>query len=140
MPQTTDQTNVRSLVDDTIELPTMPEVLVELNEIVADPVDFGCTHADVGSVVAIKWFLPEESAIAIRYDHEPARDPFHRSLSSLIHLADHVAWSAGNPSTMGTPKPLLDHEVHDQVQLDPQQVEQVLPRIRDDFAAAELPW
>ena len=47
--------------------------------------DFGFTHADVGSVLAIKWSLPEDLAIAIRYHHAPARDPFHRSLSSLIH-------------------------------------------------------
>jgi HD-like signal output (HDOD) protein len=102
--------------------------------------DFGYTHADVGSVLAIKWFLPEDLAIAVRYHHQPSRDPFHRSLSSLIHLADHIAWSAGNPSTIGTPIPQLDHEVYDLVGLDPQRVEQMLPEIREDFAASEMPW
>lgn len=102
--------------------------------------EFGFTHADVGSVLAIKWFLPEDLTIAIRYHHSPSRDPFHRSLSSLIHLADHLAWSAGNPSTVGTPKPPIEHEVYDQVGLDPRRVEDLLPQIQDDFAAAEMPW
>jgi HD-like signal output (HDOD) protein len=51
----------------------------------------GFTHADVGSVLAIKWFLPEDLTIAIRYHHAPERDPFHKALSGLICLSDAVA-------------------------------------------------
>lgn len=100
---------------------------------------FGFTHADVGSVLAIKWFLPEDLTIAIRYHHTPDKDPFHRSLSSLIHIADHLAWSAGNPSTKGTSAQKLQHEAYDQVGLEPSLVEELLPEIREDFAATELP-
>ena len=110
-----------------------PEIEVEMG-------DFGFTHADVGSVLAIKWFLPEDLAIAIRYHHAPSRDPFHRSLSSLIHLADQLAWRAGSPSTVGTTLAQLDHEVYDQIGLDPTRVEELVPQIQEDFAAAELPW
>lgn len=110
-----------------------PELDVEQEE-------FGFTHADVGSVLAIKWFLPEDLTIAIRYHHAPSRDPFHRSLSSLIHLADHLAWSAGSPSTHGTPMPPIEHEVYDHVGLDPRRVEDLLPQVQEDFAAAEMPW
>lgn len=102
--------------------------------------DFGYTHADVGSVLAIKWSLPEDLAIAIRYHHSPAKDPFHRSLSSLIHLADSLAWRAGTPSTVGTPLPQLDHEVYSATGLDPARVEELLPQIHEDFTASELPW
>jgi HD-like signal output (HDOD) protein len=101
---------------------------------------FGFTHADVGSVLGVKWFLPEDLTIAIRYHHAPDRDPFHRSLSSLVHLADHVAWSSGFPSTRGTVVPGFQHEVYDQVGLDPRQVEDLLPRIREEFDATALPW
>jgi len=102
--------------------------------------DFGFTHADVGSVLAIKWSLPEDLAIAIRYHHAPARDPFHRSLSSLIHLADQLAWRAQMPSTIGTSVAPVDHDVYDQVGLSPEQIEELLPQIHDDFAASEMPW
>jgi HD-like signal output (HDOD) protein len=102
--------------------------------------DFGFTHADVGSVLAIKWSLPEDLAIAIRYHHAPSRDPFHRSLSSLIHLADQLAWRAGSPSTVGTSVAPMDHEVYDCIGLDPTTVEELLPQIQEDFAASDLPW
>lgn len=100
----------------------------------------GFNHADVGSVLAIKWFLPEDLTIAIRYHHAPSKDPFHKSLSSLIHLADRVAWNAGKPSTKGLREPQLDLEVYDQVGLDPEQVEALLPQIQEDFSATEMPW
>jgi len=102
--------------------------------------DFGFTHADVGSVLAIKWSLPEELAIAIRYHHAPSRDPFHRSLSSLIHLADQLAWRAGTPSTLGTTLAAMDGDVYDQIGLDPARVADLLPQVQEDFAASELPW
>jgi HD-like signal output (HDOD) protein len=110
-----------------------PEVEVE-NEFL------GFTHADVGSVLGVKWFLPEDLTIAIRYHHAPDQDPFHQSLSSLIHLADHLAWANGFPSTQGTTAPQLRHEVFDEVGLDPRQVEDLLPQIREDFESTGQPW
>ncbi len=101
---------------------------------------FGFNHADVGSVLGVKWFLPEDLTIAIRYHHAPDRDPFHRSLSSLIHLADHVAWSNGSPSTRAVNAPTFQPGVYDQIGLDPQQVEGLLPRIREEFDATSMPW
>ena len=91
-------------------------------------------------MLAIKWFLPEDLSIAIRYHHNPSLDPFHRSLSSLIHLADHLSWRAGMPSTSGLPTPELDHEVYEQTGLDPQRVEDLLPQIQSEFEASGLPW
>jgi HD-like signal output (HDOD) protein len=110
-----------------------PETEVELEE-------WGFTHADVGSVLAIRWCLPEDLAIAIRYHHSPSKDPFHRSLSSLIHLADQVAWQAGCPSTVGTTQPTLQAEVYAHTGLDAAKVASMLPQIREDFAATERPW
>ncbi|MBK8976008.1 MAG: HDOD domain-containing protein [Planctomycetes bacterium] len=101
---------------------------------------FGFTHADVGSVLGVKWFLPEDLTIAIRYHHAPSRDPFHRSLSSLIHLADHLACANGFGSTRGTQHSGLQHEVYDQIGLDPRQVEDLLPQIREDFESTGQPW
>jgi len=109
-------------------------------EIEVELEDFGFTHADVGSVLAIKWFLPEELALAIRYHHQPSRDTFHRPLSSLIHLADQLAWRAGNPSTVGPLVGPMEHDIYDQIGLDPARVEELLPQVQEDYAASELPW
>jgi len=91
-------------------------------------------------VLAIKWFLPEDLSIAIRYHHAPSKDPFHKSLSSLIHLADHLAWSAGTPSTQGTIAPVLEAGIYEQIGLERQRVEALLPQIKEDYAATGLPW
>ena len=64
----------------------------------------------------------------------------NQDLSSLIHLADHIAWTSGNPSTIGTPTPPMDNEIYDHVGLDPQQVEDLLPQIQEDYKATGLPW
>ncbi len=100
----------------------------------------GFTHADIGSVLAIKWLLPEDLTIAIRYHHSPERDPFHQSLSSLIHVADHLAWSAGSGSTQGLTPPTLLEDAYDRIGLDPQQVEDILPAIREEYVGTNLPW
>lgn len=100
----------------------------------------GYTHADVGSVLAIKWFLPEVLRSAIRYHHSPSRDPGDRALSSLIHLADRVAWDAGRASTKGLPAPELDPMAYVAVGLDEEQVAQLAPRAEAEFAGIEMPW
>ncbi len=100
----------------------------------------GYNHADVGSVLAIKWFLPEDLTIAIRYHHAPRADPFQKSLSSLIHLADRLAWNSSYPSTVDMKTPELDIEVYDRICLDPQTVEGLLPQIYEDFDHTDMPW
>ena len=50
MPETTSSAaNILTLVNSTIDLPTMPEVLVKLNEIMADP---DTSAADIAKVVS----------------------------------------------------------------------------------------
>ena len=72
--------------------------------------------------------------------HVPSKDPFQRSLSSLIHLSDRLAWNSSFPSTVGIKAPELDIDVYDQVGLGAQQVEDLLPQIHEDFAATDMPW
>jgi HD-like signal output (HDOD) protein len=109
-------------------------------ELEVEQEDFGFTHDDVGSVLAIRWSLPEDLAIAIRYHHAPGRDPFHGSLSSLVHLSNHLAREQGLPSTVGTLGSGLDESVFDRVGLQPDDVDALLPRIDEDFKSSDLPW
>lgn len=110
------------------------------SEIETEAEVLGFSHSDVGAVLAIKWSLPEDLAIAIRYHHGPGKDEFHRALSSLIHLADHLAWSAGFPSTRVPSTTRLDATIYDDVGLDPRDVEGLLPQIVEDYEAMGLPW
>ena len=49
MAETTSSTNILTLVNSTIDLPTMPEVLIKLNEVMADP---DTSAAEIAKVVA----------------------------------------------------------------------------------------
>jgi putative nucleotidyltransferase with HDIG domain len=100
----------------------------------------GFTHAEAGSVLAIKWSLPEDLAIAIRYHHAPDKDTYRKSLSHLIHLADHLAWSASFPSTRVARTATLEPSAYDELGIDPARVEELLPQIHEDFEATGLPW
>lgn len=102
--------------------------------------ELGFDHADVGSVLAIKWLLPEEIGISIRYHHSPLEDPFHRGLSCAVHLADHLAISSGYPSVPNVAAEELELGVYDELALRPETVEGLLQSVHDEFAAVEMPW
>ncbi len=100
----------------------------------------GYTHGDVGSVLAIKWFLPEDLTIAIRYHEVPDNDPFHRALSSLVCLADRLAGEAGRPAVPGLVTKERPASLLEILDLDETKIEGIVARAEADFAANGLPW
>lgn len=100
----------------------------------------GFNHADIGSVLGIKWFLPEDLTIAIRYHHAPERDPFHSSLSSLIHVADALAWRCGQPSSQNTGAPTLCPQALGAIGLTEADLEPIIEKVREEFEANGTPW
>lgn len=102
--------------------------------------EFGFSHGEIGSVLAHKWSLPEDLAEAIRYHHAPQRSAAYKSLASLVHLADRLAWLAAMPSTVGTVPPPTCNEAYEHVGLPADLVDELLPAVRVAFADAEMPW
>lgn len=55
----------------------------------------GCTHAEIGALVAQRWRLPASIVTCIRYHHEPLKaDPNDRLLHT-VHLADALCTLVG---------------------------------------------
>lgn len=106
----------------------------------AERAEFGFTHAEVGSVLALKWSLPEDLAAAIRYHHAPPHAFAHQSLACLVHVADQLAWRASLPSTVGTRTPAADPAACGAIGLRSEVVEAMLPTLLAEFADAEMPW
>ncbi len=94
----------------------------------------GFTHSDVGSVLAIKWFLPEDLTIAVRYHHNPVKDPFSKSLASLVHLADWLAWKEGKVSAPKVPPPQIQELVYEKTGLEPDQIDDLAEKVRQEFS------
>ncbi len=101
---------------------------------------FGYTHADVGSVLAIQWFLPEELTIAIRYHHEPESDPFYKTLSTLVGVADASASARGHGAIEGELVPSVSEAALATIGLGQDDVDNLLDEADAEFAANGTPW
>lgn len=55
----------------------------------------GCTHADVGAELAIRWQLPDLMVLCIRYHHDPLALQEPHPLVDVVHLADCAALLMG---------------------------------------------
>ncbi len=102
--------------------------------------ELGYTHADVGSVLAIKWFLPEDLTIAIRYHHAPDRDPFHKTLSSLIFLAEQLAIREGKPPYAKAPTHEIDPALLETVGLAEEDLDALVAKASEEFLGSGTPW
>lgn len=100
----------------------------------------GYTHAEVGSVLAIKWFLPEDLTIAIRYHETPAEDPFHRGLSTLVYMAERHAAHAGYPAVEGVALPDLDLTDLGLLEIAEDDMPGLVEKAQETFAASGTPW
>lgn len=100
----------------------------------------GYTHADVGSLLATKWNLPEDVTVAIRYHESPEQDPFHQTLSSLICLADRVVSLYDRPAVPQAPCRHPADELLETVGVRRQVLGELVERAEEDCDAGGLPW
>ncbi len=100
----------------------------------------GFTHADVGSVLAIKWFLPEDLTIAIRYHHCPDRDPFNKTLSSLVALSDALAAKNGKPALSKARYEDPDPELYEIVGVQEEDLGALIEKANEEYARSEIGW
>ena len=99
----------------------------------------GYTHAEVGSVLAIKWFLPEDLTVAIRYHERPTNDPFYPELSSLVALADRMAHCL-EPGSKPLEFPDFGDALLDTAGLDAERLHAIADAALEEFAETEMPW
>lgn len=56
---------------------------------------FGCTHAEIGALLAEQWELPDALIEAIRLHHDPARAAIEPRLAQSAQVGDYIAYAAG---------------------------------------------
>lgn len=77
----------------------------------------GCTHSEVGSLLAKRWNLSREVTCTIGYHHFPTMAPEEGEKHALgVHLADYIARAMGMGSGGGSDPP-LDCEAWDALRL-----------------------
>jgi len=80
----------------------------DLDMIQAERQVLGLTHSDIGYLLGKVWKFPAVLTDAIRFHHEPLRCKGSYVLTSIIHVANHVANMFGETRLHPGPQPELD--------------------------------
>jgi len=109
---------------------SLPEIDIE-----TDILEFN--HSDLGAYMASRWNLTGEIAFAILYHHSLEALPVD-NFAAVVHLADYLAHKSEFPNGEITRKlnPFFT-EVWEILELDPSNEDQMVQRLKDDYAKAE---
>jgi|DewCreStandDraft_2_1066082.scaffolds.fasta_scaffold00162_2 putative nucleotidyltransferase with HDIG domain len=96
----------------------------------AEQAVLGYDHSYVGTLVALKWGLPEGIAQAIGRHHTPLADglPADR-LGAVVHLADVVAWLLGRGGAAGRLLHQADRQVLALLNTTAQDIDDMMPKL-----------
>ncbi len=67
----------------------------------------GCSHTELGFLLACKWSLPVHIALAIKYHHNPSASNSHKKELAIVHIADNIS-KTGEEAHILTHKTPLD--------------------------------
>lgn len=73
----------------------------------------GHDHAEAGAALLETWDLPEQTVMAVRWHHEPARAGAHEPLAHALHVAEKVAHFTHDEDEDAPTVDLWLHEVFD---------------------------
>ncbi|MBI5115000.1 HDOD domain-containing protein [Candidatus Poribacteria bacterium] len=104
----------------------------------AEKISIGCTHADVGGLLAKRWNLSKEIIAAVAYHHDPAEawQEQYRYVA-VTHLSDFIA-RAKEIGVGGGANPRLAREAWDAVGLSKQKISAILTEIDNSLNLQEL--
>jgi putative nucleotidyltransferase with HDIG domain len=93
----------------------------------------GCTHADIGRLLAERWNLPVKLVNIIAWHHTPTAGGAFAVESSIVHLADILAralqlGSGGDPMV-----PPVDHAAWELLRLQPASLDGIMAAILGEF-------
>ncbi len=94
----------------------------------------GTDHAEVGSLLAEHWNLPEQLRETILYHHDPAQaDPRLRHLVYIVHMADILSMMGGYGTGADAMQYTLDPNYQEYVDIQPDLLESVVLNTQIDF-------
>ncbi len=98
----------------------------------------GCTHAEVGGLLARRWNLSEEVTSALGHHHAPMKAPEeHIGYAAATHLADIIARAKGIGSGGGN-NPELDRAAWDLLRLSKRKIPPLLAEIDNSLVGEKL--
>jgi len=70
----------------------------------------GFTHQQAGRALLKAWKLPESLVEVVAFHHRPSKSPNYSKMSAILHLADHMAYSAKLGDSGEPTVPSLDED------------------------------
>lgn len=96
---------------------------------------YGWDHGDVGGILAERWGLEPMIHDAVKFHHRPADSLGNIETSTIVCLANQVAYRSGYPAGTCNVEPSYDSETMEAAGLSPSQLEQVEALTRERTAA-----
>jgi HD-like signal output (HDOD) protein len=100
---------------------------------VAEMEVLGCTHADIGRLLAERWNLPVKLVSVIAWHHTPMAAGAFAAESSIVHLADILARALQLGSGGDDKVPPLDRAAWDLLKLKPSSLDEIMAAMLDEF-------
>lgn len=82
-----------------------------ISQLDAEKILLGKTHAEIGGEIAERWNFPKQLVDTITYHHSPSKSKVNPILSSIIHLADHIASKISYTYLMMDENTQLDYSI-----------------------------
>jgi HD-like signal output (HDOD) protein len=99
--------------------------------LVAEQEVFGATHQDFGAGLCEKWKFPKTFGFVTGYHHRPFElAPEHRTIVSLIYVADRLAADAGQGFRQDLLQTTIDPEVRDSLKLTNERLDEIRAQLQ----------
>jgi len=93
----------------------------------------GCTHADLGRLLAERWNLPVKLVSTIAWHHTPMAAGAFGAEASIVHLADILARALQLGSGGDDKVPALDRAAWGVLRLKPSSLDEIMAAMLDEF-------
>jgi putative nucleotidyltransferase with HDIG domain len=93
----------------------------------------GCTHADIGRLLAQRWNLPAKLITIIEHHHTPAAAGAWTLEAAVVHLADVLTRALGLGSGGDDTVPALDRSAWELLKLKTSSLDTILAAMLDEF-------
>jgi putative nucleotidyltransferase with HDIG domain len=100
---------------------------------VAEMEVLGCTHADIGRLLAERWNLPVKLVSIIAWHHTPMAACAFAAESSIVHLADILARALQLGSGGDDTVPPLERAAWDLLRLKPSSLDEIMAAMLAEF-------
>ena len=93
----------------------------------------GCTHADIGRLLAQRWNLPAKLMSLIEHHHDPAAAGAWAVEASIVHVADILTRALGLGSGGDETVPSLDRSAWELLKLKTGSLDAIMATMLDEF-------